>query len=203
MRYDELTDVMVQRHKGACRNNQTLVSNLKAHEQTPAGEIDRLLLPDGLSMYEMDQRLEKWVQYHSPTLMGATIHCIDLPNSLENARTKVMYVKLRPRERKEHYDTPGLYFEFIDAYPVDIDEAMTWKSPWPESLVQLKRMQADSERDGRGGVTAAMVEAKPLAVQTVPFGSLKNLGIRRTSPTWKDSLKSDINRGKKFGGGRH
>jgi len=192
-----------QRHKVKCRTNKTTVESLKAHASTPAGVLDRLLLPDGVSMYELDQRLEKWVSFHSPTLMSATIHCIDLPGNLANARNKVMYVKLRPREKREHYDSPALYFEFVDAYPVDIDEAMRWNSPWPESLIQIRQMQEESARDGRGGVTAAMVEVKPLAVQTVPFGSLKNLGIRRKVSAWKDRLQSDIDKGKKFGGNRH
>ncbi|TCD61348.1 hypothetical protein EIP91_008575, partial [Steccherinum ochraceum] len=191
------------RHKATCQTNKTLVETLRAHSETPLGVLDRLVLPDGISMYELDQRLEKWVSFHSPTLMGATIHCINLPGNVTNARKKVMYVKLQPRERREHYDAPGLYFEFVDAYAVDIEEAMGWESPWPESLDQLKKLQDDSERDGRGGVTAAMVEVKPLAVQTVPFGSMKNLGIRRALSTWKETLKNDINQGKKFGPQRH
>ena len=173
------------------------------HSETPQGALDRLRIPDGISMYELDQRLEKWVAYHSPTLMGATIHCIDLPRDITNSRRQVMYVKLRARERREHYDAPGLYFEFEDAYAVNIDEAMDWDEPWPGSMMQLISLQDESERDGRGGVSAAMVEVKPLAVQTVPFGSLKDLGIRKTLTTWKETLANDINKGKKFGGGRH
>lgn len=193
-----------QRHKITCRTNQTLVESLKAYSETPAGSLDRLVLPDGLTMYELDQRLEKWVTFHSPTLMGATIHCIDLIGNLANARTHVMYVRLSARERREHFDAPALYFEFVDACAVDVEEAMGWASPWPESLIQLRKMQDDSEREGRGGVTAAMVEVKPLAIQTVPFGSMKNLRIKKRLKTWKETLQDDINKGKKFGSGnRH
>ncbi|KAH8094496.1 hypothetical protein BXZ70DRAFT_896773 [Cristinia sonorae] len=191
------------KHKVTCRTNQKLAETLQAHETTPIGLMARMLIPDGISMFDLDQRLEKWVAFHSPTLMGATIHCIDLPKRPTNYRSQVMYVKLKARERRDHFDSVGLYFEFVDAYAVDIDEAMGWDSPWPESLAQLKSMQADSERDGRGGVTAAMVEVKPLAVQTVPFGSMKNLGIRRTLTTWKETLENDINKGKKFAAHRH
>lgn len=157
------------------------------------------MLPDGISMFELDQRLEKWVKFHSPTMMAAVLHALRIPEDLNRARQYVLYIKLLPRSRGEHGGVPAKFFKVDDAYPVSVEEAMGWPSPWMESLVSLRNMQDESERKGRGRGTAAMVECPPLAVQTVPFGSLmdnmKELGIMED---WKSIMTKDIEKGKRF-----
>ena len=78
--------------------------------------LDRLILPDGVSLYELDQRLEKWVQFHTTSLMAACLHAIRLPENINNIRTHVMYVRLQARE--DHGNSAGKYFRVIEAYPV-------------------------------------------------------------------------------------
>lgn len=60
--------------------------------------------------------------------------------------------------------------------------------------------QADSQREGRGGVTAVLVEVKPLALQVIPIGSMQNLEKVMRLATWKERLQDTINNGKKLYG---
>ncbi|KAI0951500.1 hypothetical protein AcW1_008534 [Taiwanofungus camphoratus] len=41
-------------HKQVCQNNAALADALKQHDSTPLGLLDRLTLPDGISLYELD-----------------------------------------------------------------------------------------------------------------------------------------------------
>ncbi|KAI0667934.1 hypothetical protein C8Q78DRAFT_1051105 [Trametes maxima] len=186
-----------QNHKGACQNNNTLESRLREHESTPEGLLDRLFLVDGVSMHELDQRLEKWVRVHSRALMATTLHALRLPEDVGRSRTQVLYVRLAPRGQAEHQGVPGKFFRIEDAEVVSWDDAMSRKAPWPESLSQLRLMQDESERMDRGGVAAAMVECPPLAVQTVPFGSMKNLR-EKVREDWKSFLMAQVEQGKKL-----
>ncbi|KAI0363863.1 hypothetical protein BV20DRAFT_975163 [Pilatotrama ljubarskyi] len=183
-------------HKGACQNNGLLESRLREHESTPQGLLDRLFLVDGVSMHELDQRLEKWVRFHSPTLMAATVHALRLPLSVSRSRTHLLYVRLAPRGHAEHQGAPAKFFRVLDAEVVEWDEAERRDAPWPESLAQLRAMQDESERMGRGGVAAAMVECPPLAVQTVPFGSMRELR-ERVQEDWKPFLIAQVEQGKR------
>ncbi|CAL1715887.1 unnamed protein product [Somion occarium] len=187
-----------KKHKAGCQNNAELERRLKEHQNTLLGAMHRFILPDGITMYELDQRLEKWVRFHNPILMWAAIHALGLPTSLSNARTLVLYVKLKANDQKVHGGSPAKYFAIEEAYAVPIQEAMTWDEPWPESLLQLKGLQDQSESRRQGSVAAAMVECKPLAVQTVPFGSLKDLGIPRAITGWKEILEEHVSQGKKM-----
>ncbi|KAI9001477.1 hypothetical protein BD414DRAFT_432080 [Trametes punicea] len=183
-------------HKAACKNNNLLESRLREHENTPIGMLDRLFLVDGISLHELDQRLEKWVRFHSPTLMGATVHALRLPDDVQRSRTHLLYVRLEPRRQAEHQGAAGKFFRVCDAEVVPWDDALHRPAPWPESLMQLRLMQDEAERMNRGGVAATMVECPPLAVQTVPFGSMKNL---RETPRddWKPFLIAHVEEGKK------
>lgn len=185
-----------QNHKPYCQNNTTLTGMLKEYESTPRGLLDRLLLPDGVSLYELDQRLEKWVQFHTTSLMAACLHAIRLPEDINNIRTHVMYVRLQARE--DHGNSAGKYFRVVDAYPVAVAEGMRRPSPWPESLLQLRALQDESERMGRGRTGATMIECTPLAVQTVPFGSVVGFDTKFVLPDWKETLTRDIEQGKRF-----
>ena len=173
------------------------------------GMLDRLTLVDGVSMYELDQRLEKWVRWHNPTLMAATIQALRLPADVSRARTHLLYVKLEPRGQAEHQGAPGKYFRVLDAEVIEVEDGMRRSSPWPESIMQLREMGEEMERNGRGYVAAAMVECPPLAVQTVPFGSLTERALRREimHDTWKHFFIRHIEEGQKprivRGGGRH
>lgn len=183
-------------HKANCKAKVELTAALKEHENTPAGILDRFFLPEGISRYELDQRLEKWVKFHHPTLLAACLHGLRVPEDLDNTRKMVLYMKLSARE--DHGGSAGKYFRVVEAYPVKVDEAMKKPSPWPESLTQLRAMQDESERLKRGHQTAVMVECPPLAVQTVPFGSMKSMKALVIMPQWKEVLTRDIENGKKF-----
>ncbi|KAI0729079.1 hypothetical protein C8Q72DRAFT_831258 [Fomitopsis betulina] len=183
------------KHKRGCQFNKDLASALKEHEQSPLGVLERLVLPDGISRYELDQRLEKWVRWHHPTLMAATIDALRLPEDLLRARTQVLHILLEART--DHRDATAKFFRVIDAHVVDIADAMQFHAPWPESLVALRDMQNDSEQMRRGAIAACMVECKQLAVQTVPFGSIKNLRPP-VNPRWKEGLIQYVEEGKKF-----
>ncbi|KAI0788283.1 hypothetical protein C8Q74DRAFT_671698 [Fomes fomentarius] len=186
-------------HKTACENNGLLASRLKAHEATPAGLLERLMLVDGVSMYELDQRLERWVRFHNPTLMAATIQALRLPLDVSRARTHLLYVTLSPRGEAEHGGNAGKYFRVEDAVVIELDDAARRPSPWPESISQLSQMADEMERNGMGTVAAAMIECPPLAVQTVPFGSMTERALRKEMlhDTWKTFFMAHVEQGVK------
>jgi len=148
-------------------------------------------------MYELDQRLEKWIQLHKTTLLTTCIHALRLPEDLSRARTHVMYLKLRACANDEHGGSARKHFAVEDAYPVVVAEAEAWKAPWPESLQQLRVLQDSDQARSSGEVAAVMVECPPLAVQTVPFGSLKDLNFA-VVPEWREVLVAHIKAGRHF-----
>ncbi|TFK50097.1 hypothetical protein OE88DRAFT_1713234 [Heliocybe sulcata] len=180
-------------HKRNCLNNELLAESLKHHSNTPLGMLESLVLPDGITRFELDKRLEKWVKFHQPLLMWAAIESLSLGKDLSRSRKQVLYIKLEARH--DHHESAGKYFRAADAYPVNVEEAMTWPAPWPESLVALRELQDESERMNRGSCAAVMVECKPLAVQTVPFGSLKNLTDTQLTKNWKEMVTAEIEPG--------
>ncbi|KAI0656445.1 hypothetical protein C8Q70DRAFT_335269 [Cubamyces menziesii] len=183
-------------HKGVCMTNDLLESLLRAHENSPQGQRERLGLVDGLSLRELDQRLEKWVRWHTLTLMTATVHALRLPESLARARAYVLYIRLEARPQAEHNGAPAKFFRVRDAEVVSVEEGMRRPLPWPWSLLQLRQLQDEAERSGRGGEAAAMVECPPLGVQTVPFGSLRDLGDV-VQEDWKEFLVHHVEQGRK------
>jgi len=148
-------------------------------------------------MYELDKRLEKWVKFHHLTLMGATLHAIDLPKDINNARKTVLYIKLKACTRDLHGDVVGKYFRVEEAYPLSVEQAMKKPAPWPESLEQLTTLQDESEANRRGRVIAAMVECPPLSVQTVPFASIPRIQERKVQ-NWKELLVRAAENGHNF-----
>lgn len=129
--------------------------------------------------------------------MGACLHAVRAPEDVHNVRTTVLYVKLAVRE--DHDNVPAKFFRVVEAYPVSVQDGMRRPSPWPESLLQLRAMQNDAEKEKkRGLVGASMIECPPLAVQTVPFGSVKDMRGMAVLPNWKDILVDDVENGKKF-----
>ncbi|KAH9838731.1 uncharacterized protein C8Q71DRAFT_856660 [Rhodofomes roseus] len=182
------------KHKRSCQYNAELESALKEHDATPFGLLERLLLPNGISLHELDQRLEKWVRWQHPTLMWATIHALRLPDDLARARTHVLHVRLQARA--DHADATAKFFRVLDASVVPVADALAFREPWPASLAALRDMQEDSETMGRGRIAACMVECDRLAVQTVPFGSIRNLKYP-VELRWKEALIQDVESGKK------
>ncbi|KAI0750175.1 hypothetical protein C8Q80DRAFT_1269923 [Daedaleopsis nitida] len=188
-----------QSHKPLCQNNGKLESILKAHSGSSSGLFDRLMLVDGISIYELDQRLEKWVRFHNTNLMIATIHALRIPVDISRARTHLLYVSLAPRGQDEHQGHAAKFFRVVDAVVIEVEDALRRPSPWPESVMQLRTMAEGGERSGHGTSTAAMIECPPLAVQTVPFGSLTDRTMRSEfqDDNWKAGLMEAIEEGKK------
>ena len=184
-----------QNHKPRCNNNSLLESVLKAHEHVFAGHYPALV--DGISLYELDQRLERWVRFHNPLLMAVTIQALELQHSIARARTALLHIRLEARPYSEHRDAPARYFRVRDAAVVSVAYALGREAPWPESVRQLLAMADEGERGGRGTVAGALVECPPLAVQTVPFGSL-SARVLRGEPTveaWKELLIDHVEEG--------
>lgn len=180
-----------KKHKLVCHNNVTLVNSLKELDSSPELIPDR---PAGLSLVELDQRLEKWVRYHNATLTAACLQAVRAADDLANIRNNVLYVKLAVRE--DHGGAPGRFFRVVEAYPVPVQEGMRRPSPWPESLLQLRTLQDDHEKEKKAGfLGATLVECPPLPVQTVPFGSITSADALEPSPDWKEDLVQSVEDG--------
>ena len=74
-------------------------------------------------MVELDERLEKWINFHRQTFLWAAPYCNDMAEKISNAHKYVMHIRVRPREYQEHRGAANLFFEFVDVRKVDIDEA--------------------------------------------------------------------------------
>lgn len=153
-------------------------------------------LPDGMSLTEMDQRLEKWIKFHKNTLMAMTIHALSLPKDITRTRTHIVRMIVAPR--LDHGGAPSKYFRVRDAVVVTMNDAMGYPAPWAESLVELEKLRVESENMRRGSVAAVGVECPPLGVQFVPFASLRDLSRLVILPNWKEIATRDIENGKKF-----
>ena len=159
--------------------------------------MDRMTLVDGVSMYELDQRLEKWVRFHNSTLMAGTIQALRLPEDVSRAHTHVLYILLEPRPYSEHNGEVGKFFRAVETEVVSIQDGMRKKAPWPGSLMQLSHIADDMERSGNGTVAAAIIECPPLQVQTVPFQSVSQSALRGeiVRDTWKSFFIQHIEQG--------
>ncbi|KDQ10965.1 hypothetical protein BOTBODRAFT_136248 [Botryobasidium botryosum FD-172 SS1] len=184
-------------HKQPYRNTAMLKANLKERENTPVTSfLERFSIPDEVTMSELDQRLEKWINLHRPPLMNISYHALRLPEDLSRARTHVLYIKLRARPIAEHGGSPGRYFAVEDAYPLAITEAVTRGVPWPESIQQLRTLQ--SQARARGETAGIMVECPPLGVQIVPVGSIAFFESSKVVPEWKEVLIAHVQAAKHF-----
>lgn len=176
-----------QAHKQICRTKSEFAESIAAFSQSPLGMFSQRLLPDGISMQELDQRLEKWVKFHHQTLMAACLHALRLPDDESRARTHVMHLILLPRQ--DHGGHPGKWFKVVDAKALEWSEAEKKRTPWPESLAQVRDMQDDAQSKGQGRIAAAMLDCPPLSVQTVPFGSINNqMKQVKVLPIWREVL---------------
>lgn len=150
-----------------------------------------------MSWRELDSHLEKWVKHHSPTLMLSTIHALKLPLEFPRARTHIL--RLSVSFNTEHGGNVGKYFKLDEVEVKELDEARMLDSAWNVSVDQLRRMREDSERQRRGTVIAAAIECKPLAVQVVPFGSIKEPAMKNMKwvEGWEENLRRCIETGSK------
>lgn len=149
-----------------------------------------------MTLTELDTRLEKWIAWHNPTLMAATIHGLGLPRDITRSRTHILRLEVRPRT--DHGGAVSKYFRIEKAEPLEVTTAMAFPEPWPESLIHLKSLREEQEASGRGTVAAIGIICKPLGVQIVPFGSLKGLSSLQVLSNWKDIVIKDTTNGKKF-----
>ncbi|KAI0328260.1 hypothetical protein GY45DRAFT_1362774 [Cubamyces sp. BRFM 1775] len=154
-------------HKVACNSNIYMKNTLHERENTLEGQREHLSRVDGLSLIEFDRRLEKWVHWHTLTLMSATVDALRLTESLLRARDYVLYIRLEARPQAEHNGTTATFFRVLDAEVVRWEDGIRRPTSWPGALVWLRRMQEESMRAGRGMDAAALVECPPLDVQTM------------------------------------
>src|ERR1700729_3124065 len=106
------------------------------------------VITPGMTLTELDARLEKWIGFHNPTFMGACIHALSLPRDITRSRTHVLHLTVAPRT--DHGGSAAKYFRVRDAEPIAIAQAMTYDAPWPESLNDLESLREENEKSGRG-----------------------------------------------------
>jgi splicing suppressor protein 51 len=182
-----------QTHQAICNDNATHAMIL----QSSRHPLRHLPLPDRLTLFGLDQRLERWVKFHTPALMATTVRALALPEDIARAGTYVLRVFLAIRV--DHGGSASKFFRVVEAEPCAVSEAVTFRYPWPQSLVHIARMRTDCERLGRGTVAAAALECPPLDVQMVPFGLLLDqLRGVQCVPHWKEELKRTVEMGKGF-----
>lgn len=122
--------------------------------------INRTPLPDNLTLSQMDKNLEKWVSFHTKSLMAAAIHGTRIAEDPKRCHTHIIHIMLQPRPAIEHKNQKGKYFRVIEARSLTFDEARRLGGAWPESLDQIQIMRDEHEAAGRGSITAAAIEGK-------------------------------------------
>jgi mitochondrial splicing suppressor protein 51 len=166
----------IQQHKELCNQHVEHAECLRS-EDNPFNMVP---LPEGLTLSDLDQRLEKWVKFHNPTLMAAAVQLFIEP-------------------RFDHGGSAGKYFRIRTANVLAISEAMNKDAPWPESIRQTAKMRDENERLNRGTVAAVYLDSHMLGVQVVPFRLRSSqLSELRVLDNWMDHLIRDVENGKKF-----
>lgn len=149
-----------------------------------------------MTFLELDQKLEKWVKFHSSLLMAATLHALELPRDVTRSRSYMLHLEVF--YHPDHTGINARAFRFINASVIDMASAEALGEIWVNSVKQIRELREESEAKGLGTVVAVALECKPLAVQVVPFGSIRDLSRLKIQPRWKDILKRDIESGRKF-----
>ncbi|KAF8956236.1 hypothetical protein BDZ97DRAFT_1852863 [Flammula alnicola] len=167
-------------HKDWCNNN---IGHVEELARADAMGFKRGL-PPGVTLLELDQKLEKWVKFHTTLLLAATIHALSLPRDIKRSRLYLLRVQVS--YRSEHGGITAKFFRVDDAFLIDIDTAH-----------QIDKMREESESQRRGAVAAVALECNPLAMQIVPFGSLRDLSPLRIQQRWKEILIRDVENGKR------
>jgi len=156
-------------HKPLCRRNAEHAASLR----DPANIFNGIPLPEGLTLPELDKRLEKWIKYHTPTIMSASYHALSLPTDINRAGKYLLHIIVEPRT--DHGGSPAKYFRVRTARVPSVTEAIGYGPPSPESIQMLKERREESEKAGTGTETAAGIECPPLTVQMIPFGSITDM----------------------------
>jgi splicing suppressor protein 51 len=160
------------------------------------GYTSMLDVPEGLTLTELDEKLEKWVKVQNSLLMAATIHALALPRDLKRSHSYMLRVKVSYRHDND--DMPAKYFRVNDANVIDFVSARALGGVWPVSIDHIEKLRRESESARRGTVAAIGLECEPLAMQVVPFGSLRDLSCLKIQQNWKKILINDVETGKKF-----
>ncbi|TCD61824.1 hypothetical protein EIP91_007869 [Steccherinum ochraceum] len=189
-------------HKEICAIKKRENARWAAVEATPGGSG----LPDGITMFELEARYQKWEWAHRSLVQGVITHGLDLITDPLNATRKILHIIMRPVDRSVHQDSARRYFEFVDAVVIDCQDALHFRDPWPHIVENLHQKQALSLRAGQGLCAALVITAEPMAERTLMAAGLskQNLigaGFKRPDPTWRTWLKHCMNTGDKYPGG--
>ncbi|KAH7929988.1 hypothetical protein BV22DRAFT_1001749, partial [Leucogyrophana mollusca] len=128
-------------------------------------------LPDGLTLAGLDERLEKWVKFHTPAMLEASVHALDLGAGFKRGATHL--VRSHLTIRTDHGNSSAKFFRIKDVEVLSINDAMRLPPPWGASIDELRRMRESSEESGRGSVIMMAIDCPPLATQYVPFCSMR------------------------------
>jgi splicing suppressor protein 51 len=182
----------LEEHKSYCN---VIIDHTRLLESI--SNLNLIPVPDGLSLVELNNRLAKWVKYHTATLMDATIHALNAPKDFTRIRSHLLRVHVSPRS--DHGGSPGKYFRIVDATVVSFADAWNFMPPWPDGLMHFSKLREESDRLKRGGVAMIGLECPPLGMQVVPFGSItKDIKQARVLHNWKDILTRDIENGRRM-----
>lgn len=142
-------------------------------------------------MVELDQNLEKWIKFHNQALMLSTIHSLKLPVRGRFSRARTHVLRLVVSFNENHGGNVGKYFNLDAIEVIAMERAKLLDNAWKLSLEQVREMREDAEAKGRGVIVAAAIECKPLAVQIVPTGSVKEMYMKRTKwiENWEENLR--------------
>jgi len=185
-----------QKHKVWCNNIIDHANELAKADAQADAEGFTWDVPEGVTLVDLDQKLEKWVKFHNSLLMAATIHALSLPRDIK--RAKIFLLRVQVSYRPDHGGVPAKFFRVDDAFTIDIEEAKKMGPVWTASIEHVDTMRAEGEASRRGSVAAVALECKPLAMQIVPFGSLRDLSPLKIQQNWKQILIRDVENGKRF-----
>ncbi|KAF8064228.1 hypothetical protein FPV67DRAFT_1419798, partial [Lyophyllum atratum] len=179
-------------HKEYCNTNAKHAATLAQADRD--GSYSRFI-PPGITLTELDTRLDKWIKFHIDTLMAATVHALALDRDINRARTHVMNILIH--SRTDHHSKRGKYFRIVEAEVVDMSVGKRYTPAWAECVQRFKKLQDESDGDGSGTVAAIVLECPPLSLLLLPFSPL--LDARRiVNADWKGTLIKDIEKGTKF-----
>jgi mitochondrial splicing suppressor protein 51 len=181
-----VTYTPLQSHKDWCNKN---VEHAAALANADASGYTHMLgVPQGLTLTELDEKLEKWVKVQNSLLMAATIHKLALPRDLKRSHSYMLRVTVS--YRPDNDGVPAKFFRVNGAKIIDFVSARALGGVWPVSIDHIAKMREESESARRGTVAAIGLECDPLPMQVVPFGSLRDLSPLRIQQNWKAYLST-------------
>lgn len=158
-------------------------------------------VPGGLTAFEFDHRLEKWIKFHKDNLMAASLDAPELPRDVTNAQKFAFHIVVQYRPEPEHNNKAAKYFRITTAEVLPMSAAKARGPGWRAGLADFEKLREDRERQNQGTVSVTCVTCDPLNVQSIPFGSIgSNMEGVRINKDWKVKLLRDVEAGRKFGG---